>query len=161
MSRGSHLSLSSPPFALPRSCLCHEVKVHLSSLWLTCQSPVSLLTHTRPNCLTRPQRSLLIPKQSLRVWACEDECCWDVLSRFWRLFVGWAGFDSDIRGFPKYGEGLRWELFNDPAVDLTSGLGEVAGRVMVGSCGGILTHALVLVFAQIGKSQWICLPLGA
>lgn len=68
---------------------------------------------------------------------------------------------TQISGVSPYGEGLRWELFNDPAVDLTSGLGEVTGRVMVGSCGGILTHALVLVFAQIGKSQLICLPLGA
>ncbi len=78
-----------------------------------------LLTHMRPNYLTRPQRSLLIPKQSLRVWACE-ESCWDDL----RLSVGWAWFDSDIRGFP-ISAGLRWELFKDPAVDLASGLGEV------------------------------------
>lgn len=88
------------------------------------------LTHTRPNCLTRPQRRLLIPKQSLRVWAFEDESCRNALSRFWRLSVGWARFDPDIRGFPVR-EGLGLELFNGPAVDLTPGFDEDTVRVTV------------------------------
>lgn len=48
------------------------------------KSPVSF--SPTPNCLTQPQKTLLIPKQSLRVWACVDESCWDDLSRFWQLF---------------------------------------------------------------------------
>lgn len=93
-----------------------------------------LHTHTWPSCLTRPQRGLLIPKQSLRVWACED--CWDALSRFWRLSVGWAWLDSDIRGFPPSERVCGGNHLTTLWCVLTSGLGEVSVRVAGGFCGG-------------------------
>lgn len=84
-----------------------------------------LLTHTRPNHQMRPQRSLLIPKQSLTVWLCEDEGCWNDLCRFWQLSVCWARIDFNIRVFPpervcsgNYLTTLRWVLTSGVAVDL-------------------------------------------
>lgn len=125
-----------------------------------CGRRVSLRCPSHPHTTKlSPQRSLLIPKQSLGVWVYEDESSWDDFWRFWQLSVGRMRFDSYIWGFPLW-EGLRWELFNNPVVDLTSGLGEVTAWVYSRVSWWILLHALKLMFAQISAvyhSRSVCL----
>ena len=136
---------------LPRNCLCHEKQAQLRSLWSTCRLSV-LLTHTRLNRPTRrPQRRLLIPGPSLRVWACEDESCWDDL--FWGSNVVWLIY----LGFPTLREGLRWELFNAPAQIWRQVSVKFMCELQSGSCGGF---GRMRVNAEISISQWIWLPCG-
>lgn len=136
----------------PRNCLCHETK---SSAWqsVVCLSaPCVPLTHTHLNCLRRwPLKSPLIPKQSLRVWLCGDESCWEDRSRVWQLFSE-SRFDSYIKGFPLW-QGLWWGLLNPTVVHLRSGPSDVS---LWDAVEGLVVE---LVFAHITISQMLCLPV--